>query len=91
MIGACKLHDGSRYVILVVRRQSTHRLQCFIEEFCHHHNIRSEWVRVENRSRETLARGLLANLGSHTVTHCCTGSDVTSDLIRSASERVTGL
>ena len=45
MIGASKLHDGSRYVIVV----------------------------------DTLA------------IHGCTGSDVTSDLIRSASDRVTGL
>jgi hypothetical protein len=44
-IGACKLHDGSRYVILIVRRQTTHGLHSFIEELCHGHNIR--WGNVE--------------------------------------------
>ena len=37
-IGACKLHDGARYVILIVGWQATHDLHCFIEELCHNHN-----------------------------------------------------
>jgi hypothetical protein len=54
-IGACKLHDGARYVILIVGRQATHDLHSFIEELCHFRNIWSGWVEVENRSREALA------------------------------------
>ena len=46
-IGACKLHDGARDVILIVGRQATYGLHCFIEELCHSHNIRSGDVEVE--------------------------------------------
>jgi hypothetical protein len=53
-IGACKLHDGARYVILIVRRQATHDLHCFIEELRHFCNIWSGSAKVENRSREVV-------------------------------------
>jgi hypothetical protein len=46
-IGACKLHDGARDVILVVGRQTTHGLHCFIEELGHGHNIGPGGVEVE--------------------------------------------
>src|SRR5271154_485443 len=48
-IGACKLHDGPRDIILIVRRQTTHDLHRFIEELCHGYNIPSGRVEVENQ------------------------------------------
>ena len=48
-VGTCELHDGTRDVILIVRWQSTHDLNCFIKELCHRHNIRLGGVGVEEQ------------------------------------------
>ena len=46
-IGPGKQHNGSRDIILIVRRQTTHGLHCFIEKLCHDRNIGLEDAEVE--------------------------------------------
>src|ERR1700729_1506531 len=49
----------------MVRWQLAHGLQCFVEELCHHHNIRLRGNQVENRSRRPpTRRGESAGLSS---------------------------
>ncbi|HMA71891.1 MAG TPA: hypothetical protein VKP67_10445 [Xanthobacteraceae bacterium] len=47
-IRACELHNGTRDVILIVRRQTAHSLKCFIKELCHGRNIGLGEVEVEH-------------------------------------------
>jgi hypothetical protein len=59
-IGACELHDGARDVILLVGRQTTHVLHCFVEELCHGDNIGLGGVDVEDLGPILAARTMAA-------------------------------